>query len=255
MGGDWPGNPGCDDGVSGRHAGGLREDLHELNSLLKLKTEPGPSDCPGGPLLSQALRIRHRRDVTHSRWYAPDDMTTLDICLPSLLAFERKSQRFGQNPDAARIHVESPDGQLVFILCRTRRNSRMRRSRKRNGPSLFRDFRGKWLIDESVLGLKLQGAAGDRTRDAQGRVCTQASTMRRTRFRWARRARCGITTTRQRWTLTDASGRKLSIEVRAYDDGVAFRYIVPAQASLKDSAHRARADGVQLRRKMRRFIR
>ena len=32
----------------------------------------------------------------------------------------------------------------------------------------------------------------------------------------------------------DASGRKLSIEIRAYDDGVAFRYMVPAQESLKD---------------------
>ena len=30
----------------------------------------------------------------------------------------------------------------------------------------------------------------------------------------------------------DASGRKLSIEIRAYDDGVAFRYIVPAQPKL-----------------------
>ncbi len=30
----------------------------------------------------------------------------------------------------------------------------------------------------------------------------------------------------------DASGRKLSIEIRAYDDGVAFRYIVPVQPSL-----------------------
>ena len=30
----------------------------------------------------------------------------------------------------------------------------------------------------------------------------------------------------------DPSGRKLSVEVRAYDDGVAFRYIVPAQPKL-----------------------
>ncbi len=27
----------------------------------------------------------------------------------------------------------------------------------------------------------------------------------------------------------DASDRRLSIEVRAYDDGVAFRYVLPAQ--------------------------
>ena len=29
-------------------------------------------------------------------------------------------------------------------------------------------------------------------------------------------------------------GRKLSIEVRAFDDGVAFRYIVPEQPDLKN---------------------
>ncbi|HEV2486990.1 MAG TPA: glycoside hydrolase family 97 protein [Terracidiphilus sp.] len=33
--------------------------------------------------------------------------------------------------------------------------------------------------------------------------------------------------------FADGSGRKLTIEVRAFDDGVAFRYVVPEQASLK----------------------
>ena len=34
----------------------------------------------------------------------------------------------------------------------------------------------------------------------------------------------------------DASERKLSIEIRAYDDGVAFRYIVPVQPRLTTCA-------------------
>ena len=34
--------------------------------------------------------------------------------------------------------------------------------------------------------------------------------------------------------LEDTAGRKLSVEIRAYDDGVAFRYILPEQSGLKD---------------------
>jgi alpha-glucosidase len=33
--------------------------------------------------------------------------------------------------------------------------------------------------------------------------------------------------------FADAGGRKLTIEVRAFDDGVAFRYVVPDQPALK----------------------
>ena len=33
---------------------------------------------------------------------------------------------------------------------------------------------------------------------------------------------------------TAAGGRRLVMEARAYDDGVAFRYVVPEQPSLKE---------------------
>ena len=42
---------------------------------------------------------------------------------------------------------------------------------------------------------------------------------------------CAITAIPLHADFEDASGRKLAIEVRAFDDGVAFRYIVPAQSS------------------------
>ena len=42
------------------------------------------------------------------------------------------------------------------------------------------------------------------------------------------------------------SGAKLSVEVRAFDDGVAFRYIVPEQPSLDQRAHHRRAYPVPL---------
>ena len=36
------------------------------------------------------------------------------------------------------------------------------------------------------------------------------------------------------YDLADDSGRKLSLEIRAYDDGIAFRYILPKQPSIQN---------------------
>ncbi len=40
----------------------------------------------------------------------------------------------------------------------------------------------------------------------------------------------------------DAQGRKLTVEVRAYDDGVAFRYVLPEQSAIEERQCRARTD-------------
>ena len=91
------------------------------------------------------------------------------------------------------------------------------------------DFHGKWLIDESILGLKLEG------QPALGPGMHQVH-VERGQADLTYNIPVGKTSTvRDHYTsalvdFEDGGGRKLSIEIRAYDDGVAFRYIVPAQA-------------------------
>jgi alpha-glucosidase len=92
------------------------------------------------------------------------------------------------------------------------------------------DFRGKWLMDESVLGLKIQGqpALGPGMKqvhavsghvDESYSIPVGKTSSVRDHYNSAR------------VDFEDPSGRKLAMEVRAFDDGVAFRYIVPQQSS------------------------
>ena len=95
-------------------------------------------------------------------------------------------------------------------------------------------FRGQAVIEWSNLGLAMEGAP------ALGPA-----------LRWYRRrlpARTGWTAVagkanpiRNHYNAvtvetveTAANGRRLVVEARAYDDGVAFRYIVPEQPSVKE---------------------
>ena len=73
------------------------------------------------------------------------------ICLlGSLFA----ADSFAQYPDT-RLRVASPDGQIVFILGDA--NASQALEPGVNDLRYAVDFHGKWLMDESVLGLKLEG--------------------------------------------------------------------------------------------------
>ena len=146
-----------------------------------------------------------------------------------LLTFLFAANSLAQSPDAPRLKVASPNGQIVFILGDAKASQALEPGV--NDLRYAVDFRAKWLMDESVLGLKLEG------QPALGPGMKQV----------------GVQTGRHDETYTipvgktssvrdhynsavadfvDASGRKLSIEVRTFDDGVAFRYIVPDQPSI-----------------------
>ena len=134
-----------------------------------------------------------------------------------------------QSPEAAGIQVKSPSGQIVFLLSSSPTSPANRAAVSDIHYSV--DFRGKRLMDESVLGLKLQGQSA--FGPGMHKVKTQESQHDETYT-----IPVGKTSTvRDHYNSTlvdfvDASGRKLSIEIRAYDDGVAFRYIVPVQSNL-----------------------
>jgi alpha-glucosidase len=147
------------------------------------------------------------------------------ICLlGSLFA----ADSFAQYPDT-RLRVASPDGQIVFILGDA--NASQALEPGVNDLRYAVDFHGKWLMDESVLGLKLEGqpALGPGMKQVHVQTGQHDETYT---------IPVGKTSSvRDHYNsalvdFADDAGRKLSIEVRAFDDGVAFRYIIPDQPSI-----------------------
>ncbi len=118
-----------------------------------------------------------------------------------------------QSPEAAGIQVKSPSGQIVFLLSSAPTSPANRAAVSDIHYSV--DFRGKCLMDESVLGLKLQGQSA--FGPGMHQVKTQESQHDETYT-----IPVGKTSTvRDHYNSTlvdfeDASGRKLSIEIRAY---------------------------------------
>ena len=135
-----------------------------------------------------------------------------------------------QNLDAARVRVTSPDGQIIFILSDAPTMHALEHTT--NALRYSVDFHGKWLMDEGVLGFELQGqpALGPGMR----KIAEHASEHDETYT-----IPVGKTSSvRDHYNaelvdFQDSFNRRLSIEVRAYNDGVAFRYIVPAQPGVK----------------------
>jgi len=156
-------------------------------------------------------------------------MTRVSICvLCLLLGFSGVT--FGQDSSAARVRVASPDGNIVFLLADA--PTTKVKEPKSDGIRYSVDFRGKWLIDESALGLKLQGARA--IGPGMHKVAVHTGQHDDTYT-----IPVGKTSAvRDHYNsvvvdLADNAGRKMSIEVRAYDDGVAFRYVLPGEASAK----------------------
>jgi alpha-glucosidase len=93
------------------------------------------------------------------------------------------------------------------------------------------DFRGKPLFVASKLGLDLVGqpsmGPGMRKTGEQVESADDTYTIPVGKTREVHDHYNGV-----RANFEDATGRKMSIEVRAFDDGVAFRYLVPKQPAI-----------------------
>jgi alpha-glucosidase len=136
---------------------------------------------------------------------------------------------YSQSPDA-RVRLASPDGNVVFIMADAMTPNAS--EPKRNGLRYSVDFHGKWLIDESNLGLKLQGAPA--IGPAMHKVAVHTGQHDETYT-----IPVGKTSeVRDHYNsavvdLADDAGRKMSVEIRAYDDGIAFRYLLPETPASK----------------------
>jgi alpha-glucosidase len=157
-------------------------------------------------------------------------LVALLVFMPFVLV---SSTVIAQGSDSSLLQVTSPNGQIVLLLSGATASPSA--SAATNSLRYAVDFRGKRLMDDSLLGLKLEGqpplgpgmhsvgakqGAIDETYTIP--VGKTSSVLNRCKTMHA--------------DFEDNNGRKLSIEVRAFDDGVAFRYIIPAppaQAKLR----------------------
>src|ERR1700729_1649036 len=132
------------------------------------------------------------------------------LILRVALAFSLVPVAVAQNP----LQVSSPNGQIEFTLS------------AQAALHYSVSFRGKSLIDESELGLDLQGQAplgpGWRFVNAQHSSADESYTVPVGKTKDVRNHYNSIVA-----EFSGDSGAKLSIEVRAFDDGVAFRFVVP----------------------------
>jgi alpha-glucosidase len=154
------------------------------------------------------------------------------LCLAATIAASSLPAQKGQ-PAAS---VTSPNGQITLLLfdanSAPEATSQPSGASAQNGLRYAIEFHGKRLMAESSLGLELAGqpalGPGMVKGAAQTGAVDQTYTIPVGKTSLVRDHYNSV-----RADFADPSGRKLSIEVRVYDDGVAFRYVVPDQPSLK----------------------
>jgi alpha-glucosidase len=157
-------------------------------------------------------------------------LVALLVFMPFVLV---SSTVIAQGSDSSTLQVTSPNGQIVFLLSGTTASPSA--SAATNSLRYAVEFRGKRLMDDSPLGLKLEGqpplGPGMRAVGSEQGSVDETYTIPVGKTSSVLN-RCKTMHT----NFEDNNGRKLSIEVRAFDDGVAFRYILPAppaQAKLR----------------------
>jgi alpha-glucosidase len=128
--------------------------------------------------------------------------------------------------------LKSPNGALEISIATLRGQT----PQESGGQLAYRvAFRGKALLDWSDIGLALQNAPplGPALRIESSQQSSRDETWTTMQGK-SKSVRNHYNTVTVRTMETAANGRRLVVEVRAYDDGVAFRYIIPAQPNLKE---------------------
>jgi len=140
-----------------------------------------------------------------------------------------------QPAQQAPVRVTSPNGQIALLLFDSGA-ANTGQAEVTNPPTndlrYAVEFHGKRLMETARLGLDLVGqlplGPGMHLTAAHQESADETYTIPVGKTSGVRNHCNGV-----RAEFEDASGRKLTIEVRAFDDGVAFRYLVPEQPSLK----------------------
>ena len=132
----------------------------------------------------------------------------------------------GQSP-----RVSSPDGQIEFRLLLAVPPER----NVENRLSYQVSFRGKPLLDTSLLGLQMQNQSllGVNLKLTVSKTSSLDETYEIPVGK-SRTVRNHYNSLVAEYQETGALDRRLNLEVRAYDDGVAFRYVIPQTAVLNE---------------------
>jgi alpha-glucosidase len=128
--------------------------------------------------------------------------------------------------------LKSPNGALEISIATLRGQS----AQAAGGQLAYRvAFRGQLVLEWSNLGLLIEGspALGSAVRIESSQTSSQDETWTSVQGK-ANPIRNHYNAVTVQTVETGAGGRRLVMEARAYDDGVAFRYVVPAQPNLKE---------------------
>jgi len=128
--------------------------------------------------------------------------------------------------------LKSPNGALEVSIATVRGRSVV----PEGGQLAYRvDFHGHPVIEWSNLGLAMEGspALGPAIRIESSQPSSQDEAWTPVQGK-ASPIRNHYNAVAVRTVETVATARRMAIEARAYDDGVAFRYVVPEQPSVKD---------------------
>ena len=151
-------------------------------------------------------------------------------CLLALFAVQTVAAQVTRDVAAK---VTSPNGQITFLLFNPAPAKHPERSDWEKPPAddlrYAVEFHGKRLIDHSKLGLEIAGqpalGPGMRSTATQPSSVDESYTIP-----------VGKTSTVRdhynsaRTDFEDQAGRKITIEVRVFDDGIGFRYLVPGRS-------------------------
>jgi alpha-glucosidase len=118
------------------------------------------------------------------------------------------------------VSVASPDGQLVMrLFIVTPQDSRLVRL------AYQVSFHGKLLMDTSLLGISLSNQEPILSENV-GLVSAKTESVNGVRNRY--------NSLIAQYIQNGSLGRRVTIEARAYDDGVAFRYYIPRTSTVED---------------------
>ena len=158
-------------------------------------------------------------------------MSALRASLFVFVAAAVAAASHGQSANEGSLRIASPNGQIVFEISANTVN-RGGSASPESHLQYTVEFHGKQLMNSADLGLEIAGqldlgpgmhllASRTESHDETYSIPVGKTSQVRDHYNGVRA------------DYQDASGRKLGVEVRVFDDGAAFRYIVGEQPALK----------------------
>ena len=154
------------------------------------------------------------------------DLKTIKILAFVLLAVVAAAAQTGP------VALKSPNGALEISIATVQGQA----VQAAGGQLAYRvTFRGQPVLEWSNLGLLIEGAPalGPAVRIESSQASSQDETWKTPQGK-ANPIRNHYNAVAVQTVETAAGGRRLIMEARAYDDGVAFRYVVPEQPNVKE---------------------